>query len=760
MKIEKLITTLESLNLERTAVISTNKEVKAAKHDDKLTWSCIDCSDHFDARLDVMKGRNPETIGRCRSCSKKARKTTINPRTLKSYENIKSSLDDLDYQLVTSPQEFKNKTIQVQCAKCNEITNRSKAYLQEAINKGSLKSHDCGNKRRDKTLKKGRKKLKLDAYDRVSMTLESHGICIITSRGRFEGVDETPLEWICRSPDCNNTVSVMKRSLDVRIKNDVDRAFKCDDCRINPLTLQIEEVQARFADAGYVISDPSQYKNATSMMDCTHIETGEECKKSANRLQQGHIKTRQMANKEKTLTRSQIKKRLKKHGLKLKGRYHDRDTPIKFLCHCGNLGERSYISLSRNWIGCMGCVRKKRCIDWATIELFSATRGIAILSEEDAYQNQNSSIDWECLCGQTFTKSWKKLKKSPRCITCSDEIRKETCTERHDSPYAVTAENARDALQEWLDERNITHNSYDPDVIEKRRQTNLTNSGVTCALMLKWIRDLSRAAMIEEYGAPTPGESEICQLRSMMTNMDKYGARTFIISESGQKFMKEKCGELWFIASDMFTDVMVERYDEEYAMHVPEIFDKAMANRGDCKVYTFSDGVEFKCQGYEPGYLRIMESEMGYTSDQIATNSVDMPDIWYENPLREKLSNCHPERGTKTSMYHPDIYIASEDRFIEIKSTHYLFKDGHYEVNIAKWIEVSSNHDLTVVLMSPYSIRLVEFNFFNDESIQIIGGHQYYMENYIKNYDINTECYMIHDLIDPSVYNPYQISAE
>jgi hypothetical protein len=85
----------------------------------------------------------------------------------------------------------------------------------------------------------------------------------------------------------------------------------------------------------------------------------------------------------------------------------------------------------------------------------------------------------------------------------------------------------------------------------------------------------------------------------------------------------------------------------------------AMKNSYYVKNYTFPSGHIISCQGYEPLAINLL-----------LRNGIDENDIWID----DQVGSCKAfpkfmyEYDDSIHRYYPDIYVASEDRFIEVKS--------------------------------------------------------------------------------------------
>ena len=97
----------------------------------------------------------------------------------------------------------------------------------------------------------------------------------------------------------------------------------------------------------------------------------------------------------------------------------------------------------------------------------------------------------------------------------------------------------------------------------------------------------------------------------------------------------------------------LKKYGVENPQQCAEIHEKNVKNRLNWKSYKLPSGQIIQIQGYE-GYALDLLLEK-YNENDIITKRAEMPEIWYSD--------------TKKHRYFPDIFIPSERRFIEVKST-------------------------------------------------------------------------------------------
>jgi hypothetical protein len=124
--------------------------------------------------------------------------------------------------------------------------------------------------------------------------------------------------------------------------------------------------------------------------------------------------------------------------------------------------------------------------------------------------------------------------------------------------------------------------------------------------------------------------------------MDKYGTYYPIQSELGKNQIKKSC---------------LEKYGVENPQQNPEIAEKASNNSYRKKIYILPSSKEIICQGYEPLALDKLVKEDNILEEDIVTGCKNVPTIWYN------------DENNKKHRHYVDIFIPSQNRCIEVKST-------------------------------------------------------------------------------------------
>lgn len=113
----------------------------------------------------------------------------------------------------------------------------------------------------------------------------------------------------------------------------------------------------------------------------------------------------------------------------------------------------------------------------------------------------------------------------------------------------------------------------------------------------------------------------------------------------------------------------VERRGVEYVLQDPTIFAKAEKSRHRRKDYFLPSGALLRVQGYEPWALdRLLNVEQVSEDDLVVGGGR----VWVS----------YKDTTGQQRRFYPDIYISSQHRIVEVKST-YTY-DRHRARNIAK----------------------------------------------------------------------------
>ena len=306
--------------------------------------------------------------------------------------------------------------------------------------------------------------------------------------------------------------------------------------------------------------------------------------------------------------------------------------------------------------------------------------------------SRDVKIDFICVCCKNGSKTFRKLNETGAfCKDCmdirsKDKLRRtnqerygvdnpfqsknirdkarQTHLERYGVEHPLQVKEAKEKAKKTFQEKYQVDNPMQSEVVQlKAKKTNIEKYGVEHTFQSEVIKDKVKQTMIERYGVENPMQQTEFKEKSQNTNLEKYGFKSHnqsnIIKEKKKQTTLRNYGVENPMKSkevrDNFKHTMIVKYGVENPMQVPEFNDKSMKAAYKYKNYLFPCGTECLVQGYEPFALNILV-EQGYTSKDIITDKINVPEIWYLN----KESNHR---------YFPDIYIPKENRIIEVKST-------------------------------------------------------------------------------------------
>jgi hypothetical protein len=193
-----------------------------------------------------------------------------------------------------------------------------------------------------------------------------------------------------------------------------------------------------------------------------------------------------------------------------------------------------------------------------------------------------------------------------------------------------------------------------PEVIEKNKQSHIKNWG-DYAMRNRDVVEKRNGTFIERYGGIGMASEELYS-KMKNTNIEKYGAEYYSSTND------------WY---DKCVKTALEKYDKEWVSKVDSINAKQQSGGYSYYDFEFPSGKVVRVQGYEPKVLAKLVVD--YSEDDII--------VGVQNIIDE-IGFFHYHYENKTHRYYPDIYIKSENRVIEVKSTYTFNKEK--EINLLK----------------------------------------------------------------------------
>lgn len=212
----------------------------------------------------------------------------------------------------------------------------------------------------------------------------------------------------------------------------------------------------------------------------------------------------------------------------------------------------------------------------------------------------------------------------------------------------------------------------DLKIIEKKRNTYYNNTGYYIPLQNPEVQEKMKQTNMRKIGVEYPAQDINIQEKMKQTYFQRTGYYySFQNPEIREEGMLKKYGiksaQLVPEIREKTKNTNIEKYGGTNPMHDPEIAERALINAYKMKDYIMPSGDIRKIQGYENFALDILLET--YNENEILTDTIDMPEIWYEHNDSEHR-------------YYPDIFIPHENKIIEVKSQ-YTF-DNMKEINLLK----------------------------------------------------------------------------
>jgi hypothetical protein len=348
----------------------------------------------------------------------------------------------------------------------------------------------------------------------------------------------------------------------------------------------------------------------------------------------------------------------KKHNITLMKDYSkdkvNRDTIIHEKCVYENCFEnitKNFRQLCKTGCYCKThteilCVekRKKTCIE---------TYGVEHPSQSEKIKDKKK---------QTFIEHY-----GVECSLQSTEVKekiKQTLIIRFGVEHPSKSEEIKDKKKQTLIEHyGVEHQMYNTQVKEKIKQTCIETYGVENPSQSEKIKEKIKQTFIEHYGVENPMQNKEIREKGKQTCLIKYGVENPMQNKEIREKGKQTCIERFGVEhplqsadiQEKIKQTCVERFGVEHPNQNPEIAEKASKNSYRSKKYTLPSGKEIQVQGYEPFALN--EIIQTVSEDDIITGCSNVPTIAYSD-----------EEG-KHHKHFPDIFIPSQNKCIEVKST-------------------------------------------------------------------------------------------
>lgn len=246
------------------------------------------------------------------------------------------------------------------------------------------------------------------------------------------------------------------------------------------------------------------------------------------------------------------------------------------------------------------------------------------------------------------------------------EVRKkieDTCKIKYGVKYPMENKFISTKMSETIFNANINNPIRQTSINHKKKQTYIKTMGVEHPSQSHVIKKKKENTSLKNYGVTHPAKS-----KDVLDKMKKtYKERTGYDSVSSNPEVRKKA-----------QDTMENKFGVRFPTQNPELMHKAFTNSFRLKTFTFPSGRTTTYMGYENFAIIHLLNEEKIHEDDIHTENLKQ--FIYKNP-----------NETFDRFYTPDIYIKSQNRYIEVKSTYTIKQDTE---NIIRKQNAIKNNDI------------------------------------------------------------------
>ena len=274
-------------------------------------------------------------------------------------------------------------------------------------------------------------------------------------------------------------------------------------------------------------------------------------------------------------------------------------------------------------------------------------------------------------CKNSFDSSFRLfIEGSFRCKSCVNIIkqtkRKSTCLEKYGVENPAQSPEVKIKSKATCLEKYGCEFSFQSQVIQdKCKVTYLEKFGVENPSQSQAIKDKKIATCLKNFSVENPSQSQAIKDKKIATCLENFNVEYSFQSPEVQDKSKATCLKKFNCENpsqcqevkDKKITTSLKNYGVENPMQNADFMEKVSKNAYKLKSYIFPSGNTRKYQGYENFALDELINNQNISEDDIITGAKNVPEIWY----------CDKEG--KKHRYYVDIFIKSQNRMIEVKST-------------------------------------------------------------------------------------------
>jgi len=342
----------------------------------------------------------------------------------------------------------------------------------------------------------------------------------------------------------------------------------------------------------------------------------------------------------------------------------NRESYIEGKCifnECTNAFNKNFRQLVKTGAYCTSCMTRIANIkihkslvkyDVNALDNFCNENNLLLINDySDRLINRNTIIDGICKnldCENIFNKPFRQLLKiNGYCEICSKENGKIKIINTNIKKYGVDNSMKLHDFKEkqkqtMINKYGVEHISQLENIKQQKRDKSIEKYGTEYVLQSPEIRKKIIQTNIEKYGVENPQQNKEIQNKTYATNMIKYGCKIALNNiDIKKKVIKTN----------------LERYGVPHHSQNPEIAETMLNCSFNKKIYTLPSGKKITYQGYENFAFDELLFVEKIKEDHVVTDRKLVPEIWYN------------DEDNKKHRHFVDIYIPSQNRCIEVKST-------------------------------------------------------------------------------------------
>jgi hypothetical protein len=321
--------------------------------------------------------------------------------------------------------------------------------------------------------------------------------------------------------------------------------------------------------------------------------------------------------------------------------------------------------------------------DFELLSKYCNENGVILMEDySKTYLGGKANVKCKCIyknCENEFEKKFENLiKTGSYCLSCikimTNERRKQFCLEKYGCEnvtqnnlirekqknailqkygveYSFQSESVKNKIKAiCLEKYGVENPSQNKNIKNKSKKTCLEKYDVEYTSQIKENRDKFKATCLEKYGVENPSQNEEIKNKKLVTSLKNWGVKYPSQNEEIKNKKIETCLQNWGV---------------EYPMQNNIIMSKNVKQNYKKKEYILPSNKIIEIQGYENFALDELIINEKIEESNIVTGVKNVPTIWYND-----------DNGKKHRHY-VDIFITSQNRCIEVKSTWTAEKNKH-----------------------------------------------------------------------------------